>query len=201
MKSAIEPAREAVRWWRGLQPYFPNDERNPQSDRAALARLRRADLLEAMQDPQTFALFAALGKRRPDELPNVALCAAVLAIVREDRPEHPARTLGPPSSTATEQAAMKPLRFRRLIEADTPQARLEMLRRAAQLADRRLNIRELALACLDWSDARRQRWIFEYYNAGFAAPTPSQYRRKSRYDPLSSTASIDLLPAVEPKPG
>jgi hypothetical protein len=46
-----------------------------------------------------------------------------------------------------------------------------MLRRAAQLADRRLNIRELALACLDWSDARRQRWIFEYYNAGFAAPT------------------------------
>jgi CRISPR system Cascade subunit CasB len=154
-----------------LQPYFSNGERNPQADRAALARLRRADLLQAMQDPQTFALFTALSKRRPEELPNVALCAAVLAGVREDRPEHPARTLGPPWSNATEQAAMKPLRFRRLIEADSAQARLEMLRRAAQLGDRRLDIRELALACLDWSDTRRQRWIFEYYNAGFAAPT------------------------------
>ena len=178
MKSTAERAREAVRWWRGLQPYFSNGERNPQSDRAALARLRRADLFQAMQDPQTFALFTVLGMQRPDELPNAALCAAVLAGVREDRTEHPARTLGPPSSNATEQAAMKPLRFRRLIEADNPQARLETLRRAAQLGDRRLNVRELALACLDWSDTRRQRWIFEYYNAGFAAraaePVPEE---------------------------
>ena len=170
MKAAAEQGQEATKWWRDLQPYFPNGARNPQADRAALAQLRRADLFQAMQEPQTFVLFAALGKRRPDELPNVALCAAVLANVRGDRPEHPARTLGPPSSNQTEQALMKPLRLRRLIEADTPQARLEALRRAVQLADRRLNIRELALACFDWSDGRRQRWIFEYYNAGFAAP-------------------------------
>jgi CRISPR system Cascade subunit CasB len=69
-----------------------------------------------------------------------------------------------------EQAAMKPLRFRRLIEADVLDERLIALRRAVQLADRRLNVRELAAACLDWSEARRQRWIFEYYAAGFAAP-------------------------------
>jgi CRISPR system Cascade subunit CasB len=71
---------------------------------------------------------------------------------------------------ATEQAAMKPLRFRRLIEAETLDERLTALRRAVQLADCRLNVRELAAACLDWSAARRQRWIFEYYAAGFAAP-------------------------------
>jgi len=170
MKSLAEQAQEASKWWRGLQPYFSNGERNPRGDRAALAHLRRADLLQAMQYPQTFALFAALGKRRPDELPNIALCAAVLATVRGDRPEHPARTFGPPSSNATEQAAMKPLRFRRLIEADTPQARLDALRRAVPLADHRLNLRELALACFDWSEDRQRRWIFEYYNAGFAAP-------------------------------
>ncbi|HET9848466.1 MAG TPA: type I-E CRISPR-associated protein Cse2/CasB [Candidatus Dormibacteraeota bacterium] len=171
MKSYTEQARDAVRWWRGLQPYFANGARNPQGDRAALARLRRADLLEAMQDPQTFTLFAALGKRRPDELPGIALCAAVLATVREDYPEHPARTLGPALNDPAERAAMKPLRFRRLIEADTPQARLEMLRRAVQLAKHRLNVRELALACVDWSERRRRDWIFHYYNAGFAAPT------------------------------
>jgi CRISPR system Cascade subunit CasB len=172
MKSAAEEASIAVQWWRGLQPNFSNGERNPNADRAALARLRRADLLAAMQDPATFTLFRALGRQRPTELPEVALCAAVLAGVREDRPgERPARTLGPPSIETVEQAAMKPLRFRRLIEAATPDERLGALRRAVQLADRRLNLRELAAACLDWSDGRRQRWIFEYYNAGFAAPT------------------------------
>jgi CRISPR system Cascade subunit CasB len=71
---------------------------------------------------------------------------------------------------AVEQAAMKPLRFRRLIEADTLEERLLMLRRVVQLAAHKLNVRELAAACLDWSERRCQRWIFEYYNAGFAAP-------------------------------
>jgi CRISPR system Cascade subunit CasB len=181
MKSATEQAQEAVRWWRGLQSYFSNGERNPQADRAALAHLRRADLFQAMQEPQTFVLFAALGKRRPDELPDVALCAAVLANVRGDRPEHPARTLGPPSASLSEQALMKPLRFRRLIEADTPQGRLDALRRAVRLADGRVNVRELAQACLDWSEGRRQRWIFEYYNAGFAAPAA---------EPVSEEAAV-----------
>ena len=67
---------------------------------------------------------------------------------------------------------MKPLRFRRLIEAETLEERLIMFRRAVQLSDRRLNVLELSAACLDWSEVRRQRWIFDYYNAGFAAPTP-----------------------------
>jgi CRISPR system Cascade subunit CasB len=157
MKSAEDESRAAVRWWRGLQPYTSDGKANPAADRAVLARLRRADLMEAMQDPATLALFRALGRKRPAELPDVALCAAILAGVREDRPEHPARSVGPPSMEEIQQAPMKPLRFRRLIEADTLDDRLTALRRAIQLADRRLNIRELAAACLDWSERRRQR--------------------------------------------
>ena len=65
---------------------------------------------------------------------------------------------------------MKPLRFRHIIETEANEERLAMLRPAVQLADRKLNVRELSAACLDWSQTRRQRWIFEYYNAGFAAP-------------------------------
>jgi len=167
--SNSDPA-EAAKWWRGLQPNFPNGERNPAGDRAALARLRRADLLSAMDDPATFALFRDLGCTRAEELPRVALCAAVLAGVRDDMNEHPARTLGPPPGEQAEKAPMKPLRFHRLIEADVLGERLIALRRAVQLADRKLNVRELARACLDWSDRTRQRWIFEYYNAGRAAP-------------------------------
>jgi len=165
------PFNAAVDWWHALQPYLPNGQRNPRSDRASLAALRRADLLAAMSEPATFALFRALGRTKPADLPRVALCAAVLAGVRDNLPrEHPARTLGPPSTEAPEQAIMKPQRFRRLIEAETPEEQLIMLRRAVQLADRKLNVRELAAACLEWSEACRQRWIFEYYAAGPAAP-------------------------------
>lgn len=170
MKSILEQASDAAQWWRALQPNRPNGDPNPTADRAALARLRRADLLSAMSDPAAFDLFRKLGRNRPQDLPEVALCAAVLAGVREDRPEHPARTLGPLSPDAIAQAAMKPLRLRRLIEAGAPEDRLILLRRAVALADRRLNLCELAATCLDWSERRRQRWIFEYYAAGHAAP-------------------------------
>jgi CRISPR system Cascade subunit CasB len=168
---ADEQAKIAERWWRRMQPGAEDGARNRGADRAALARLRRADLRAAMSDPATFTLFHDLRRRRPEDLPEVALCAAVLAGVREDRPgEHPARTLGPPGFDNVEQAAMKPLRFRRLIEAEAPEDRLILLRRAVQLADRRLNVAQLAAACLDWSEHRRQCWIFEYYGAGRAAP-------------------------------
>ena len=119
----------AVHWWRGLQPNTATGERNPTADRGALARLRRADLLAAMSDPATFDLFRELGRNRPEDLLDVALCAAVLAGVRDQLPpprdrEHPARMLGPPSLETAEGAVMKPLRFRRLIEADTPRSGL-----------------------------------------------------------------------------
>jgi CRISPR system Cascade subunit CasB len=166
-----EQKKTAAQWWQTLQPYWPNGKPNPTSDRAALARLRRGDLLAAATDPVTMELFRALGCRRQEELPNVALCAAVLANVRENRKEeHPARTLGPLPGEPAEQAKMKPLRFRRLIEAEDPEERLILLRRAVQLAGDNLNVAELASACLSWTTERRQRWIFEYYAAGRAAP-------------------------------
>jgi len=184
MISIREQAIAATRWWRGLQPNFANGERNPNADRAALARLRRTDLISAMGDPVTFDLFRKLRRRRPEELPEVALCAAVLAGVRDElKPprdrEHPARTLGPLPSETVDQAVLKPLRFRRLIEAVTPEERLILLRRAVALAGGTINVRELAGACLDWSERRRQRWIFEYYAAGFAAPATEPHLETS----------------------
>lgn len=165
-----DPAITAAKWWQGLQPRLPGGARNPAGDRAALARLRRADLLSAMDEPATFVLFRGLGCEHANELPRVALCAAVLAGVREDRLEHPGRTLGAPPGEPAEKATLKPMRFRRLIEAETLEERLIALRRAVQLADRTLNVRELARACLIWSDERRRRWIFQYHSAGRAGP-------------------------------
>jgi CRISPR system Cascade subunit CasB len=174
MSTAESEAAIAAQWWRGLQPSLASGERNPRADRAALAELRRADLPAAMQTPATLDLFRRLGRRRPEALPDIALCAAALASVREDDPgTRAARSLGAPPGEPDDRAVMSPLRFRRLIEAATPEDRLVALRRAVALAHGRINVRDLAAACLDWSEVRRRRWIFEYYAAGYAAP-PAQ---------------------------
>jgi hypothetical protein len=86
MKSIGERANAAAHWWRALQPNTTTGGRNPTADRAALARLRRVDLLSAMSDPATFDLFRRLGYSRPQDLPKVALCAAVLSGVCSPRP-------------------------------------------------------------------------------------------------------------------
>jgi CRISPR system Cascade subunit CasB len=166
-----QEAGAATEWWRRLQPYDSGGQRNPFADRAALARLRRASALEAMSDPATLALFRTLKRTSPRDLPRVALCAAVLASIREDDPRRPAaRQLGAPSDQPDGRPAVSALRFRRLVEAETEDDRLTTLRRAVALAGRTMNVRDIASACLYWTEPRRRQWIFDYYNAGSAAP-------------------------------
>src|SRR3954470_18086980 len=79
-------------WWRVLQPSFEDGRPNPEGDRAALARLRRAGTLaEAMAEEATQDLYRRLGYGRAPPgrwLPRVAVVAAVLAHVRaEPRPD------------------------------------------------------------------------------------------------------------------
>ena len=93
--------------------------RDAAGDRAALARLRRcATVAEAMQDPATIALFRRCGATGPNDLPAIGLAAAVLAHVRQDQPaQRVARQIGPDNPEKPETALLKPLRFRRLMEA------------------------------------------------------------------------------------
>ena len=157
-------------WWHGLQP---DPARKWPGDRAALARLRRcASVAEAMQEPATMLLFRRCGAAGPADLPRVALVAAVLAHVRIDQPgQRVARQIGPDSPENPETALLKPLRFRRLMEAASPDERLAAFRRLVAIADRVLNVHDLAAALLNWDDRRRQRWVYDYWNAG-AAPAP-----------------------------
>jgi len=140
---------------------------------------------DAMQDPATIALFRMLGLRNPDYLPRVALTAAVLASVRkEPRPFiRFARAIGPKNPSEPETAVVKPLRFRRLMEADTVDERLTAFRRTVTLADRTASPRELAGALLFWTEKQRQRWIFDYWNAADSAPTQGE----AQTDNASST--------------
>lgn len=159
----------AVRWWREMQP----DPQNAQSgDRATLARLRRcATVAELMLEPATIALFRRCKASDPRDLPAIALAAGVLAHVRADDPSLPvARRVGPETPEKPETALLKPLRFRALMEARTEDERLTGFRRLVTLADRTLKVADLADALLAWTDERRRRWVFDYWNAG----TPSE---------------------------
>ena len=162
---SLQPAK-AVVWWRDIQP---DPARNRPGDRAALARLRHcATVAEAMQDQATIALFRRCGGTGPWDLPAAGLAAAVLAHVREDDPANPriARGIGPDSTDKPETALLKPLRFRRLMEAATPDERLIAFRRLVALAGGKLNIPDLAAALLRWDEERQRRWVYDYWNAG-----------------------------------
>jgi len=174
-------------WWRSLQPLTPSGEPNPSGDRAALARLRRAATpLDALAEPATLELYRRLGfgageiERR---LPWVAVAAMVLAQVRSE-PRHaegeaaasPAARVGRRSLHGDfVDAAMKPLRFRRLLSAREPEELARELRRLVQLAGGEADVGQLATAVIDWADEQRgerlrTRWAYDYYGAGGAAP-------------------------------
>jgi len=161
-----------VQWWRDLQS---DPGRNHSGDRAALARLRRcATVAEAMQDPAAISLFRRCGGAGPKDLPAAGLTAAVLAHVRDDDRENPviARRIGPDNTDKAETALLKPLRFRRILEAELPDERLAAFRRLAGLARGKLNVRDLAGALLDWSEKRQRDWVYEYWNAGKPTAVP-----------------------------
>ena len=161
----IQNRGAAAAWWRALQPDPPRHN----GDRATLARLRRcATIAEAMNDAGTMALFRACGADQPDDLVRVALTAAVLAHVREDRREVTvARQIGPQGGPeVVETALVKPLRFQRLMTAATPDERLASLRRLVALAGGAVNVPDLAEALLFWTEERRRRWTYDYWGVG-----------------------------------
>lgn len=163
-------------WWRALQP---DPAQGRPGDRAALAKLRRcATVAEAMGEPAALQLFRRLGYGKAQELPRVALAAAVLAHVRDDTwakggGPTTARLVGPESLEKPETALLKPLRFRRLMESDDWDDRLTAFRRMVALAGRALPVADLAEALLHWTDWRRRNWVLQYWNALPVPPAPT----------------------------
>jgi CRISPR system Cascade subunit CasB len=166
----IRDRQAAAGWWRELQP---DPTTGHSGDRATLARLRRcATPAELMLEPATIVLFRRCKADAAYDLPPVALVAGVLAHVRaDDRAQSVARRVGPEAPEKPETALLKPLRFRWLMEARSADERLIVFRRLVALADRTLNVRDLAEALLDWreerpwSEERQRRWVFDYWNA------------------------------------
>ena len=163
----------AADWWNALQP--DPDRRRP-GDRAALAQLRRCSRPEdAAEVPAALDLARRLGAHNgyTPRLADFLATAIVLAHVRkDDRDKRMPRQLG--AAAQGERAPLSPLRFARLLSAQTPEERIAAFRRAVALADHKVNLRDLAEAMLDWShpvvgERTRIAWAFAYHNV----PPPS----------------------------
>ncbi|ACL60257.1 type I-E CRISPR-associated protein Cse2/CasB [Methylobacterium nodulans] len=188
--AADHDRRRAVRrWWQNLQPLRSDGTANPNADRAALARLRRASsVLDILDEAVVFSLHRALGygrARAAETLVPVAVTAAVLAHVRAHDPAaKPARVVGRASLADHdyETACLSPLRLKRLLQAREPDDLLRQMRRLVALADRPLDVGALALLILGWADEERgprirSRFAYEYHAAagdppGSPAPLP-----------------------------
>lgn len=176
----VDRATLAARWWRALQDRAPNDEPNRLGDRAARARLRRADgPLDAAAEPAVLLLYRSLygpGWNKTHMVRTLRV-ALVLVHVRDELRSADgsfapslARSLGP-TAFGGEDAAMSPLRLRALLAARDEGDIVRRFRRAVALLDGRANVRDLANVLLGWElDSTRTRFAFDYFGAGLASP-------------------------------
>jgi CRISPR system Cascade subunit CasB len=160
----------ALSWWASLQPAR---ESGYKGDPGALARLRRASLIDSMTEEVTVRLYRRLGLAR-HYFPRAALVACVLSHVRENEPRlKVARAAG--ASPGEENGVLSALRFRRLLNVRGEEDCSIAFRRLVALLGGKVNVKDLAESLLDWNDEekgdwRRTRWAFDYFDAGFAAP-------------------------------
>ncbi|RAI42739.1 type I-E CRISPR-associated protein Cse2/CasB [Rhodoplanes roseus] len=195
VNASVETTR-AQDWWRDL------DKR----DRAAKARLKRADFDAAVIDEATLRLFRYLGRRRRHDLSRVAALAMVLAAVRQDtgRNKTFARHIGfsrmpadPQRPEADNKPVLSVLRFKRLMStANSPDPTSDDLtelarqfRRAVDLLGGSANVEDIKNVLLGWHRQETRRdFAFEYYGAGIASPL-----RGAAPDPESSSHSSEHL--------
>jgi CRISPR system Cascade subunit CasB len=156
-------AAKAKAWWNANIA-----DRESGRARALAARLRRAEGIEALVEPEVVALAHDLNMAREAVVVPFLRLVQVLADVRENTNEPLARRLG------GSEPVLSALRFQKLLRArDTDLT--QPLRRAIAMAGRRCNVEHLAADLLiwdhpDWGDRVRARWCFDY----FGAPPPDE---------------------------
>lgn len=161
-------ADKALYWWRDLQD-MRDGKVNLLADRAARARLRRASREDALSDEAVTALYRRIWGNAfvPNRMDLAVRLALVLAHVRREDTRHAGEALG----DGGENAVLKPLRFKRLLQAEDSEDIIREFRRAVDLLGNTANVRNLAGLLLNWGDEpTRTRFAFEYFGAKAAVP-------------------------------
>lgn len=170
------PADQALYWWRDLQDTRRDGSANPKADRAALARLRRAEPVDALTDEAVMELYRRMFglAYRHDAMRIAVRAALVLAHVRKEAEVRFGEALGEGGDTAP----LKPLRFKRLLQADSDEEIIRQFRRAVDLVGNVANVLDLARFLVGWTDEEnagktRTRLAFAYFGARVADDEPA----------------------------
>lgn len=166
-------ADKAYEWWWALQDVLKDGKtRNWKADRAALARLRRADPDDVFVDEAIISLYRKLfGETAAFDEKNMSLAirvALVLAHARKDEKGDFAAALG----EGGPNAKLKPLRFKRLLQVDQNSDMIREFRRAIHLLGNRVDVKNLARILVGWEyENTRTRFAFSYFGKSAASPT------------------------------
>ena len=157
---------KAYKWWRALVPDDEGTKASKGHQRAALARLRRAqDAINVMMEPEALRLI----QRMPTcETARVATVAGVLAFVTAHDASHIIRSVGRTDFEDEKSALLSESRFRRLLQLRADEL-LDPMRRLVRLNKGHANVGDLAESILCWGDGVKKRWIFEYYGVATVA--------------------------------
>lgn len=152
--------RALLEWWQALQ--------DNTGDRAAL---RRADsLVEVVSIPafhqlrwRIDALLAGKHRRLSVEQDErLAVVAALAARVREPRGGSRG-FIGQMAGVGQDKAPVSELRFRRLLQAETPSDLFRQLRRVLAMLGEDVDLLAMADDAINWGERRRKRWAYAYY--------------------------------------
>ena len=167
----MNAGQEVYNWWRALVPDDEGTKASKGSQRAALARLRRAQkAIDVMMEPEALRLIQRLPEHPPDRVTTVA---GVLAFVTaHDDASHLIRAVGRATFDDDKSALLSENRFRRLMQLDANDL-LDPMRRLVRLNKGHANVHDLAKSILYWGDNERKRWILEYHGVERVVASPS----------------------------
>ena len=175
----------ALNWWSRYCDPASRDR-----DTSVRSRLQRCrDPVEVLTIAPAILLARQVGALRPgrdDNDPRLIAAvslARVLAHIKEHSSMAPLRAAGwktfpndgRESDVGAERPRLSEARFRRLIETGPGEEQVAAFVRLIRLLDGAVNVSAIAVDFLDWShpvrrQRVRQRWAFDYYAAGSAAP-------------------------------
>jgi CRISPR system Cascade subunit CasB len=136
-------------WWRGLEDH--------KSDRAVLRRCATA--LDVALTPAYQSFYGGLNARFENlNADRVAAIVGLLSHVRKDDANSPPAG----SFSQGEKPVLSPLRFRRLLEAQSVDELYPVLRRALPLVGNMINVRALARDVYYWGDRTKKAWAYGY---------------------------------------
>jgi CRISPR type I-E-associated protein CasB/Cse2 len=169
-----QQATAAAIWWRTLE-----------ANAVGRSRLRRAHWpLQVLLYPESLTLISKMGwvPTQPDadrRARRIAAIAATLSHVRELSPVRIGEAISEVGGKS--RHPISEARFRRLMEVRGTTELMSAMTRLVKSMDGKVNVSDLTVSMLSWSDEVRARWTFDYYGM----------------DP--SEASIADLPNFQPK--